>query len=98
MGKEPAPGIMNDCSHGAPVIEASWAPTDPRDKLYDVSATSGQKFGSIFRVLGSFHPVLNVFILLADSVRRIGIFKSLLVWAVGLALFYILLVWLMPHI
>ena len=41
-------------------FEASWAPEDPRDKLYDAHATRAEKTGSIFRVIAAFHPVLNI--------------------------------------
>jgi hypothetical protein len=52
------------------LVEASWAPQDPRDKLYDADASSGEKIASFTRIVGSFHPILNLFIIGFDIVRR----------------------------
>ena len=51
------------------VYHASWAPADPRDRLYDDKATAGQKTGSLLRIIGAFHPVLNLGVLLYDGAR-----------------------------
>ena len=63
-------------------IEASWAPQDPRDRLYDEDATRTEKSASVARIVASFHPVFNVFILLADSFRHLGGAKAVLLWLV----------------
>ncbi len=60
------------------VYEATWAPKDPRDRLYDEDATAAEKSASAFRIIASFHPVLNFFLLLSDMMRRIGLGKSLI--------------------
>ena len=52
------------------VIEASWAPKDPRDKLYDEDATRREKAGSVVRIVAAFHPVLNFFLIIFDLVRN----------------------------
>ncbi|MCJ9430438.1 hypothetical protein [Kordiimonas marina] len=64
---------------GGIVIEASWAPKDPRDRLYDSTATSREKTVSLVRIFASFHPVLNSIVLTNDMVRRLGAKKSLLI-------------------
>ncbi len=51
-------------------IEAFWAPKDPRDRLYDEDATGRERTMSMVRIIAAFHPVLNVFVLLGDMVRR----------------------------
>ena len=53
------------------VIEASWAPKDPRDRLYDKDATAGERTMSLVRIIAAFHPVLNAFLLTGDMMRRI---------------------------
>ncbi|WCL52581.1 hypothetical protein [Gimibacter soli] len=52
------------------VIEASWAPKDPRDKLYDDDATASEKAGSVVRIVAAFHPVLNFFLIIFDLIRN----------------------------
>ncbi|PCI60632.1 MAG: hypothetical protein COB37_09360 [Kordiimonadales bacterium] len=61
-------------------IEASWAPQDPRDKLYDDTATAQEKTQSLYRIFASFHPVLNLPILVADSFKKYGTVKALGIW------------------
>ena len=61
-------------------IEASWAPQDPRDRLYDDKATRTEKSLAVGRLVGSFHPVLNVGILFIDSFRYLGGKRALLLW------------------
>lgn len=61
-------------------FEASWAPKDPRDKLYEVNVTRVEKVGSLFRVVAAFHPVLNLPVLVYDSFKRIGFSKTLFLW------------------
>ncbi len=51
-------------------IEASWAPKDPRDRLYDSNAAGPERTMSMVRIIAAFHPVLNVFVLLSDMARR----------------------------
>ncbi len=60
--------------------EASWAPKDPRDKLYDTNVTAAEKVGSVFRVVAAFHPVLNVPVLMYDAFRKFGVLRSVFVW------------------
>ena len=74
-------------------IEASWAPADPRDRLYDETATPREKFLSIFRIIASFHPVLNFFLLITDSMRRAGFIRTVLILGAVLAGLYVLLIW-----
>ncbi len=52
--------------------EAAWAPHDPRDRMYDPTATALEKASSLTRVIGSFHPVLNLAILLIDLLKKHG--------------------------
>ncbi|WP_262691566.1 hypothetical protein [Kordiimonas aestuarii] len=52
-------------------IEASWAPRDPRDRLYDDDATGRERTMSFIRILAAFHPVLNAFVLVGDMVTRL---------------------------
>ena len=56
---------------GPVVIEATWAPKDPRDRLYDADATKGERTMSLIRIVAAFHPVLNSFLLTSDMIRRI---------------------------
>ena len=56
---------------GPVVIEASWAPKDPRDRLYDSDATKGERTMSMIRIIAAFHPVLNFFLLMSDAIRRL---------------------------
>jgi hypothetical protein len=56
---------------GPVVIEASWAPKDPRDRLYDKDATKAERTMSLIRVVAAFHPVLNFFLLISDALRRL---------------------------
>jgi hypothetical protein len=56
---------------GPIVIEASWAPKDPRDRLYDKDATKAERTMSLIRVIAAFHPVLNFFLLISDALRRL---------------------------
>jgi len=67
-------------------IEASWAPTDPRDKLYDDSASGAEKSASAFRIFASFHPILNLPILFVDSFRQLGARRAILLWLLLAAL------------
>ncbi|WP_020398868.1 hypothetical protein [Kordiimonas gwangyangensis] len=60
------------------VIEASWAPKDPRDRLYDSEATKGERTMSMIRIIAAFHPVLNFFLLINDAIRRLPGFIQLL--------------------
>jgi len=66
-------------------IEAVWAPKDPRDKLYDSEATPKQRGMSIFRILASFHPVLNVPVLFNDFFKALGWKRSIMVSVVLIA-------------
>lgn len=68
-------------------IEAAWAPQDPRDNLYDPEATTAQKAGSLLRVIGAFHPVLNIPVLIYRSAVNFGWVKALILWLfLGVAL------------
>ncbi|MBL4639596.1 MAG: hypothetical protein JKY57_03600 [Kordiimonadaceae bacterium] len=80
-----------EASDSSKVYEASWAPADPRDKLYDVDASKAEKAGSLYRVIAAFHPVLNVPVLLLDSFRRFGWLTAGLFWA-GLTVLVVLFV------
>jgi len=64
---ETLPGAEPRAS-GPIVIEASWAPKDPRDKLYDKEATAREKAGSVVRIVAAFHPVLNFFLIIFDLI------------------------------
>ncbi|MFC4347701.1 hypothetical protein ACFO5Q_07565 [Kordiimonas lipolytica] len=55
---------------GGIVVEATWAPKDPRDKLYDEDATARERTMSLVRVIAAFHPVLNAFLLVFEMTRR----------------------------
>lgn len=74
------------------IIEASWAPQDPRDKLYDENASAGEKVASFTRIIGSFHPILNLFVLGFDIVRRDWRYWPI-AGAVLLALFLLYRLW-----
>ncbi|MFC3051128.1 hypothetical protein [Kordiimonas pumila] len=73
------------------VIEASWAPQDPRDKLFDDSATHSEKSMSLYRIIASFHPVMNIPVLVFDSFKQMGWVRALLLWGViiGLITFFL---------
>jgi hypothetical protein len=66
----------DDARQGAPteelVIEASWAPQDPRDRLYDKDASAQERSASLFRIIAAFHPVLNLPVVLFDLAKRVG--------------------------
>ncbi|WP_417448994.1 hypothetical protein [Kordiimonas sp.] len=62
-----APAVQD----GPVVIEATWAPKDPRDKLYDDDATARERTMSFIRILAAFHPVLNTFLLTGDMLARL---------------------------
>lgn len=62
------------------VVEASWAPSDPRDKLYDDKASKTEKSVSAFRIIASFHPVLNLPVLAYDSFRSMGWARAIVMW------------------
>jgi len=68
------------------IIEAKWAPGDPRDRLYDEDATRTEKTVSVARLFASFHPVLNIFILFAESFRHFGKRRAFLFWLLLLVL------------
>ncbi len=70
-------------------VEATWAPADPRDKLYDAHATGAEKSVSLLRIVAAFHPVLNLPVLLYDLVCRVGVGRFLA--AFGLLIFLVLL-------
>ncbi|WP_286828559.1 MULTISPECIES: hypothetical protein [Kordiimonas] len=55
---------------GRIVIEATWAPKDPRDRLYDEDATASERTMSLIRVIAAFHPVLNSVLLVGQLLRR----------------------------
>ncbi|WP_417461760.1 hypothetical protein [Kordiimonas sp.] len=63
------------------VIEACWAPQDPRDRLYDETATKAERTMSLIRIIAAFHPVLNFFLLLSDAVRKIPLVWRLILGA-----------------
>lgn len=67
-------------SHGPFEIEATWAPKDPRDKLYDEGATKKERAESMVRIFAAFHPVMNGPLLLFDLFKRIGFKWSLVVF------------------
>jgi len=69
-------------------IEASWAPSDPRDTSVDKSANTSSKVGGITRIVGAMHPVLNLFILVYDAL----VHRSKLAWGILLGLLVSLLV------
>ena len=68
-------------------IEASWAPHDPCDRVFDADARRVEKSVSAARLIASFHPVFNVFILFIDSFRLLGSKRAGLLWMamIGLA-------------
>ncbi len=68
------------------VYEALWAPKDPRDKLYDESSGKAVKLVAVVRIAGSYHPVLNLFILIIDGIRRLGMLTAVLLWVVVLSI------------
>ncbi|UTW57508.1 hypothetical protein KFE96_11695 [Kordiimonas sp. SCSIO 12603] len=55
------------------VYEASWAPEDPRDRMYDQDASAVRKVGAFVRIIGSYHPVLNLPILAFDLLKKLGL-------------------------
>ena len=74
-------------------IEATWAPRDPRDRLYDPGASSVEKVGSLFRIVGAFHPVLNLIILAYDSIRKLGAARAVFLGLILIAVFFALHLW-----
>ena len=79
---------------GPIVIEASWAPKDPRDRLYDEDATKGERTMSLIRVIAAFHPVLNTFLLISDALRRLpGIWLATLALLLASAIVTFFLGW-----
>jgi len=72
--------MQNESQKAKNVYAADWAPKDPRDKLFDENASPSEKVFSIFRVIGAFHPVLNIFILACDSIRKLGTSRAALLW------------------
>jgi hypothetical protein len=73
--------------------EATWAPKDPRDRLYDEGASTKEKAASVYRVVSSFHPVLNMVVLAFDSFRRFGLMKTFMIALGILGAFYGLFMW-----
>lgn len=63
-------GDTHNVESGAPVIEASWAPKDPRDRLYDEDATAGERAVSTIRIIAAFHPVLNFILIVGEGLYR----------------------------
>ena len=55
------------------IYEASWAPKDPRDRMYDQEASRAIKAASFIRIAGSYHPVLNLLILFFDLMKKVGV-------------------------
>ncbi len=51
-------------------IVASWAPADPRDKTQDPDSTLNEKAVGMIRIFASMHPVLNLFVLSVDAIRK----------------------------
>ena len=81
-------GGTETASEGSPVVyEASWAPQDPRDRLYDETATKAERTMSLIRIVAAFHPVLNFFVLLGGVAQKAP-WYSLIVLAVLSALGY----------
>ncbi len=54
------------------IYEASWAPSDPRDALYDKTASCFDKITSVIKIVASFHPVLNALVLLGVGLCKVG--------------------------
>ncbi|NVJ71586.1 MAG: hypothetical protein HWE08_14605 [Alphaproteobacteria bacterium] len=77
--------------HGQIVIEASWAPKDPRDKLYDSSATDKERATSLIRIIAAFHPVLNAPVLCYDLLKMIGAVWSMVIFAIAISGFMYLI-------
>jgi|GEM_PF-1999711 len=76
---------------GGIVVEASWAPKDPRDKLYDEDATNKERAESMVRIFAAFHPVMNGPLLLFDLFKKMGLKWSLVVLALSTAgIFYLI--------
>ena len=75
------------------VIEASWAPQDPRDRLYDSNATKGEKRESLFRIVAAFHPVLNFPVICMDAIRLLGPRRSIAFLIVMAAVFVAVVSW-----
>ena len=74
---EPKSNNTDEATHKPVEIEATWAPKDPRDRMDDPGATPQQRRMSVFRILASFHPVLNGPILLYEFFKMLGPKKSL---------------------
>ena len=55
------------------IYEASWAPEDPRDRMYDQGVSTAGKVGAFVRIIGSYHPVLNLLVLVFDLFKRSGV-------------------------
>ena len=68
------------------VVFATWAPTDPRDRLYSASATKTEKTVSLYRIVAAFHPVLNLPVVTYDLIRLVGVRKVVAVLAVLIAM------------
>lgn len=68
-------------------IVASWAPADPRDRVFDQTASKAEKTASFYRIIAAFHPVLNIPVLFYDSFVRLGWKVGMLIWVLvaGLA-------------
>lgn len=74
------------------VVEALWAPKDPRDKLYDEDASDKEKAESMVRIIAAFHPVMNAPVLIFDLMKMVGLNWSLVILGAfltaGLYLFF----------
>lgn len=68
------------------VVFATWAPADPRDRLYSASATKAEKSISLYRIIAAFHPVLNLPVVTYDLIRLVGVRKVVAVLAVLIAM------------
>ncbi|MEX0299566.1 MAG: hypothetical protein AB3N28_10890 [Kordiimonas sp.] len=85
MNKTPTEPCVDIREPSANKYEASWAPADPRDKLYDDSATRTEKTGSVLRIVAAFHPVLNVPVLIYDTFQKFGFLRSVTLWGIIVA-------------
>ncbi len=76
------------CDRPSKPIEASWAPVDPRGRLYDGEASGIEKSASLLRIVATFHPVLNLPVLLYDFACRVGARRFFTVVGLLICLFH----------
>ncbi|WP_191253451.1 hypothetical protein [Kordiimonas sediminis] len=71
------------------VIEASWAPPDPRDLTSNENASGPEKAWSMVRIFGAYHPILNLPIIIFDAMMgRSGTSGRILVSLIVVSLIF----------